>query len=374
MNEGREGKRYPEAMTNIFFTILDRTPLGGAAVEDLQEAYREVKDCLPSERTIYRMIKRLQLLFDPLAYGETPEETEDPENGSDKREEEKLPAPRMGIKRVKRNKKTYYLFEGELAVPQVNVNEMLLTALSLYPHHRSILKDSFQGVMKKLLSDTMVGLSSYVMLVNDINSYVYVAEPIPADSQKHGYMMKEAFRAIRERKKVQLQYLRTYNGAFTERVVEPYGLLCRFNNWYLTGFCLEKKERRLFLLYHIRKFEVLEDSRFRMPQNFSLSKEYDRVWAVHTANEPGKEETVRLKVNKGIAERLRALKFHHSQKLKKLPNGDAEVTFHLSGAEEMVPWLLSWGSGIQILEPQWLRDEAVKTLEQTLEQYKSSSN
>lgn len=64
---------HPEAMLRIFATILEKTPSGGASREDLKEAYREAKDAEPSDRTIRRIIRRINLIFDPLAYGERPE-------------------------------------------------------------------------------------------------------------------------------------------------------------------------------------------------------------------------------------------------------------------------------------------------------------
>jgi len=59
----------PEAMIKILITIIDKTPSGGASLEDLKEAYSEAKGDFPTDRTIYRIIRRINELFDPLAYG-----------------------------------------------------------------------------------------------------------------------------------------------------------------------------------------------------------------------------------------------------------------------------------------------------------------
>ena len=48
----------PEAMIKILITIIDKTPSGGAALEDLKEAYSEAKGDFPTDRTIYRLIRR----------------------------------------------------------------------------------------------------------------------------------------------------------------------------------------------------------------------------------------------------------------------------------------------------------------------------
>ncbi len=360
---------YPEAMTNIFFTIVSKTPSGGATMEDLKEAYSEIKGSRPSTRTIQRILSRLKQLFDPLAMGETPVEDEEPEE-SRGGEDDELSEALLCIKRVKRGNQSYYIFQGGLSAPSIDLNEALLTALSLYPQHRRILKDTYKEVMRKLIGDALKGLTSYVKLTSAIDAHVYVAEPLPADPHKHARMIEEIFRAIRERKVIWLKYLRTYDGSLTERRVEPYGLLYRFNNWYLLGRCQERKERRIFHLMHVRKLRVLEGSRYRLPSNFSLSEEYSKAWAIRTLEDPGKPEEVRLQVSEGAAERFRSMKFHPSQELKELSGGEVEVSYQLSAAEEMVPWLISWGSRIKVLEPPWLRESVVKTLNHMLEQYR----
>ncbi|MEG3066878.1 MAG: WYL domain-containing protein [Syntrophaceticus schinkii] len=96
-----------------------------------------------------------------------------------------------------------------------------------------------------------------------------------------------------------LSYLRTYDGAVTERVVEPHGLLCRLNNWYLTGLCTKRQERRVFLLLNIKNLAVLENSFYSMPPGFSLKEAYQDIWGTWTDDESGDLETVRIKVCAG---------------------------------------------------------------------------
>lgn len=111
----------PEAITNILVRIIEKTPTGGATIEDMEEAYEEVKGSFPSRKTIYRALERLELLFDPLASGEDPGEGEDKEEGEVKSDpagreisilDDDLAVPLASIKLVKRKRKTYYLLDG----------------------------------------------------------------------------------------------------------------------------------------------------------------------------------------------------------------------------------------------------------------------
>jgi len=360
---------HPEAITNILVKILEKTPTGGATIEELEEAYESVKGVTPSRKTIYRAIERLELLFDPLARGEKPEENEDPDEGSCTWLDDDLPGPMASIKRVKRARKTYYMFDGQMAAPDFNIDESIYAALSLYSQYRGILKDVYYKIMRKLLAETLAGVSVYNLLINEIENHVHVAEPTPADTALFSHTVSEIFTALRQKKRLRIKYLRTYDGVETERIIEPYGLLNRFNNYYLTGYCLNSQANRIFHVVHIRKLEIINDSTYKMPPSYSLKRAYSQAWATWTSDGGAPLETVRLWVCCGTAERFRAINFHDSQQLNELEDGAVEASFRLTGATEMVPWITSWGSDVKVLEPEWLRHQVVSYLEKALKGY-----
>jgi len=360
---------HPEAITNILVRILEKTPLGGATIEDIESAYEEIKGTIPSRKTIYRALERLELLFDPLAHGEDSEGEEIPDQDCYPWLDEELPAPLVCIKRVKRDRKTYYLLEGQQSGGDFNLNESLYAALSLYPQYRGMLKDAYYKVMRKLLSETLSGVSIYNLLIHEIESHVHVCEPAPVDPDRFAAMVSEIFSALRCRKRIKIRYLRTYDGAETERVIEPYGLLNRFNNYYLTGYCLSSKGNRIFHVVHIRDLKVIENSSYKMPSSYSLKRAYSQAWATWTSEGGAKLERVRLKVCRGTAERFRAINFHESQQVKELADGGVEVAYRLTGANEMIPWIASWGPDVTVLEPEWLCREAEAYLKKALANY-----
>ncbi len=362
---------HPEAIANILVRILEKTPTGGATIEDLEDAYEEIKGTYPSRKTIFRAIERLELLFDPLAAGETPEEGEEHDTDPKTLINDDLPEPLAGIKRVKRNRKTYYLFHGDIAAPSFNINESICIALSLYPQYRGMLKDAYHKILRKLLAETLAGVSMYNLLINEIENHVYVAEPAPADPDRFSHLVSEVFTALRQKKRIKIKYLRTYDGVETERVIEPHGLLCRFNNFYLTGYCLSSKANRIFHLVHIRALEILESSEYKMASGYSLKRAYSKAWATWTSDEGTRLESVKLRVSRGTAERFREIMFHESQQIKELGNGDLEVSYRLTSPNEMIPWIASWGAEIRILEPEWLAVEIVSYLDSTRALYAS---
>ena len=51
----------PETLVKILITVIEKTPSGGATLEELQDAYAEINDRHPSVRTIYRPVSYTHL-------------------------------------------------------------------------------------------------------------------------------------------------------------------------------------------------------------------------------------------------------------------------------------------------------------------------
>jgi len=204
-------------------------------------------------------------LFDPLCYGEKlePGEKDSTEDDTDE--------PVIGEKAIcskRQNQKTYYIYSGKKADLLAGNNDVTMMLLGMYPQLRGAMKKSIEAAMESIFRQSLSGLCTFAGILSELEHVVHVSGAFPADPAKSEAMIREILRAIKERKRVRIKYLRTYDGAITERVVEPHGLLCRLNNWYLTGLCTQRKQRRVFLLLNIRELKVIENSSYRMPPAF----------------------------------------------------------------------------------------------------------
>jgi predicted DNA-binding transcriptional regulator YafY len=61
--------------------------------------------------------------------------------------------------------------------------------------------------------------------------------------------------------------------------------------------------------------------------------------------------------------------WHESQRLGPLPGGGLELAMEVGGTAELRQWILSFGSGAEVLEPAALRDEVTRGLTATLTRY-----
>ena len=68
------------------------------------------------------------------------------------------------------------------------------------------------------------------------------------------------------------------------------------------------------------------------------------------------EFDVVIRFNEKVADYIREKKWHPSQKLRPLKNGDLELQMTLSSLVEVERWILQWGGAARVLAPKELKE------------------
>jgi predicted DNA-binding transcriptional regulator YafY len=101
--------------------------------------------------------------------------------------------------------------------------------------------------------------------------------------------------AVRQRRRVGMRY-QAWNAEETERMLDPYGVVCRAGFWYTVGYCHLRADIRVFRLDRIVQIEM-RDETFIAPVDFDC-REYVRhslatmptTWSVEVLLEVSMEE------------------------------------------------------------------------------------
>jgi len=72
--------------------------------------------------------------------------------------------------------------------------------------------------------------------------------------------------ALMHNTKIEFDYTRSYDNKTTHRMVQPWQLVFDEQNWFITGFCELRKERRMFLLNAISNLKPVAEH-FVLPPN-----------------------------------------------------------------------------------------------------------
>ncbi|MDO4557911.1 MAG: WYL domain-containing transcriptional regulator [Planctomycetia bacterium] len=138
--------------------------------------------------------------------------------------------------------------------------------------------------------------------------------------------------------------------SFTTRLY-PYGLLFVVRAWYVVGYSSLHKEVRTFHLSRIRNCQVLEET-FNVPRTFSMKSYFGNAWRMIRC---GEDQIVRLRFSSKVALNVAEVRWHETQQVHLRPDGRLDFEVTVAGLDEIVWWVLGYGSEVEVLEPDELR-------------------
>ena len=151
--------------------------------------------------------------------------------------------------------------------------------------------------------------------------------------------------AILERRLVSFDYF-TSGGTAGRRTVEPYRLCFKGMNWYLQGWCLTRRDFRVFRLSRIRRLS--EEERTFLPRPAPPPLEEDG-----SAEPQPPMQTVTLRFAPELA--FRVYDIFPPEEIAPEPDGGLLVRTRWPEGEWGVSFLLSFGGAVEVLNPPPLR-------------------
>lgn len=169
-------------------------------------------------------------------------------------------------------------------------------------------------------------------------------------------------RAILEKCKIEFHYVKKLSdstgGRNSFRSAAPYGLAFLQGSWTLVAWCDLRQGIRHFRLSRMKDLTVLEE-RFEMPSDFSL-EDYRPP--------DDRNLEVRILANPEISDRVKESGNYYMETLEEREDG-LLVCFRVRQPEEILQWVLGWGSNVVVLEPESFRDQIRDEAEKMFKRY-----
>jgi predicted DNA-binding transcriptional regulator YafY len=170
--------------------------------------------------------------------------------------------------------------------------------------------------------------------------------------------------AIDKRRTAQMRYYSASRDSTSRREVDPYHLWFASGGLYLIAYCHRREEVLLFAVERIRSL-TLTDHPYQMPLGFNVQEYVQDALNVMR----GRRIDVELLFSKKAAAWLKDKSWHPSQETNLLKDGRLKMTLKVADNEELVGWILSFGSQVRVVGPkalrQTVREEAEKVLSST---------
>ncbi len=171
-----------------------------------------------------------------------------------------------------------------------------------------------------------------------------------------------------EGRKVQVWHRHTESGKvyeyrFSPYFIEPYAI---GQAVHVIGFREPPGELRTFKVERIERVEMLNE-RYEIPERFDPTDLLSSAWGVwYTEGEPVE---VVLKFSPRVAGRVQETRWHRSQQMVRQPDGSLLWRAFVAEPQEMLPWVRSWGSDVEVVEPDEMRERLIEETQALTEIY-----
>ena len=136
--------------------------------------------------------------------------------------------------------------------------------------------------------------------------------------------------------------------------------------WYLVSWNREVQEVRTFALDRIVSIQQRLDLRDWQSQGVDAAAMLDRVYGIVLQNQNA--EKVVLRCDARTAKYFETLPIHSSQKIT--GEGDQRlIELTLAPNNDLEQFIMSYGTVVEVLEPQWLRQNVIERARKTLGLY-----
>jgi proteasome accessory factor B len=137
---------------------------------------------------------------------------------------------------------------------------------------------------------------------------------------------------------------------------------------YLIAYDEPAAAMRTYKVERIRT-ATLTAARYEIPEDFDPDAWLANSWGIWSPDASTPPTRIRLRFTDAIAHRVREAIWHRSQELTELPDGGLELAVTVNGIVEIQPWILSWGEGVEVLEPAELRDAVAASVRSAASRY-----
>lgn len=143
-----------------------------------------------------------------------------------------------------------------------------------------------------------------------------------------------------------------------KRNVKPIRLVFKSKSWYLYSFCLLRNDYRFFKLTRIKELEMLSET---FTQDFTPTKIEKQIQVENTV-------AVKLKFDRQAAFRVYD---EFTDSITEDSQGNLYVQIDLPDNEVLYSYVMSFSDSVEIIEPQFIREQMKRRLRKMQEKYRT---
>lgn len=250
---------------------------------------------------------------------------------------------------------SFSIFNNELSVKEVTELRSTIDMLSRY-----------RGIPGNIWLEEVISNLEYRFGIKTNNENIIVFDQ---NEQLKGLeFLSSVIDAAVNRKTLLIQY-RTYGGKETSSIIHPYHVREYNNRWFLFG--LEESSHGDYRIANRPLDRIvklsLSEAEFIPNTIEDFSTRFDDIVGVSTPDEPGNLEHVKLKFDEDRYPYIVSKPIHHSQKI--VDEGEHIIQIDVRPNKELKSMIFSFCPQVEVLSPEWLRQEIKEKIEENLKKY-----
>ena len=153
---------------------------------------------------------------------------------------------------------------------------------------------------------------------------------------------------------IEIEYLSLSNEA-SKRVLHPYKLFMYNNAWFVVGFDEKSNDFRYFKLNRIQSFKLLNKP-FRVKLTYNERDFIDEFGM----KQNGEWYPIKLKITGKYAMLVKERIYGKNQTVEPVDKDTTILSVEMQNKEDILSFILGFGTNCEVLEPEWLREEMKK--------------
>ena len=260
-------------------------------------------------------------------------------------------------------KNGYYYTEENFYIKSVPLSEGELFSVALFDqlleqYRNTPLENDLRSVFKKIemsLPNKITLDSSFLQ-----NQTTFIPDQMGIINPEN---FSKIFSALKNRHVLDFEYRPLQKTTWMTRRINPLHAVCQKGNWYVMGFCHDKKDIRVFNFSRMQNVTESKE-KFDIPKDFNPDKYFDKeigIWLSAT-----KKYIVELLISAEIGTFALERSWNKNQKIEQREDGSVWVSFETTQLPEVKRWVLGQGKTVKVLGPDELiaqvKEEVVAVL------------
>ncbi len=180
--------------------------------------------------------------------------------------------------------------------------------------------------------------------------------------------LEDIIKAMRDNHIIFISYYSYNSEKYYEFDIHPYFVKAFKKRWYVVAYSPGTDDIRCYALDRMENV-IISDKVFKMPKDLKPAEYFKDCFGIIN-NEDSEVQKVVLKIDAFKSNYIRNLPLHESQKEMKRTDEYSIFEYHLKPEFDFEQEIFSNMDTMEVLEPQWLREEVSERLRNLAKKYK----